>query len=591
MKKVKSMKNSLLILGLLVLLCLSSIEVQAAEANVIYGSESYQWKTGTVSPFGVYVNSDVQIGSYEVCLEYDPSMLRYLNGASEVIDNKIYIRGTGTATSFKTMLHFEPLVEGNAEIKVVSAVCATASVSDGDVVVGSQEMTIGQMAQASVTITGTVNRLTELHTSPVEIEGFMPDVTEYYLTVPSDTDSLNVEYSAAQPDALVEVSDTALQEGDNVITLTLEGAAGPVVYTLYVNREIPVAPPAESTVPPKKEETPKEEIPKEEIPGETELHTEQGEKDSGEVKNDTAETDDGVAEIDPVLVIAFALVSIMLLLHIARLLYRRRTEKILPEEEEWQADESVKLINLERTVIDVQNVSMRFKLAQDEPSSLKEYMIKTIKGKNTYRMLTALANISFDVKQGDVVGVIGTNGSGKSTLLKIISGALNPTSGRVLVDKSKVQILTLGTGFDTELTAKENVYLNGALIGYTKEYIDEKYNDIVAFAELEGFMGERMKNFSSGMVSRLGFSIATMRDTPEILILDEVLSVGDMFFREKSEKKIRELIHSGASVLIVSHSMDTIRKNCNKVVWIEKGILKQAGEPEVVCKEYEEQLK
>ena len=185
-----------------------------------------------------------------------------------------------------------------------------------------------------------------------------------------------------------------------------------------------------------------------------------------------------------------------------------------------------------------------------------------------------------------MVGIIGTNGSGKSTLLKILSGALTPTKGKVYVDHSKVQMLTLGTGFDMELTARENVYLNGSIIGYSKSFIDEKYEEVVRFAELEGFMDEKMKNFSSGMVSRLGFAIATMRDAPDILILDEVLSVGDRFFREKSEKRIRELIHSGATVLIVSHSTETIVKNCTKVIWIEKGVLQMMGDPKTVCNAY-----
>lgn len=241
---------------------------------------------------------------------------------------------------------------------------------------------------------------------------------------------------------------------------------------------------------------------------------------------------------------------------------------------------------IKQPVIDVRNVSIQFKITSEESSSLKEYFIRFLKRQNTYSYFKALNDISFQVFQGEVLGVIGTNGSGKSTLLKIISGALNPTEGEVIVDRSKIQILTLGTGFDMELTAKENVYLNGALIGYSKEYIDEKYDSIVEFAELEGFMGERMKNFSSGMVSRLGFSIATMRDTPEILILDEVLSVGDAFFREKSMARVQELIHGGSTVLLVSHSMDVIQKNCNKVIWIEKGKLQMYGETKKVCEAY-----
>ena len=202
-------------------------------------------------------------------------------------------------------------------------------------------------------------------------------------------------------------------------------------------------------------------------------------------------------------------------------------------------------------------------------------------------MFTALDSISFTVERGEVAGIIGTNGSGKSTLPKIISGALIPTGGRVEVDRSKVQLLTLGTGFDPELTGRENVYLNGAIIGYTKKYIDRHFGDIVAFAELEGFMEEKVRNYSSGMVSRLGFAIATARDTPEILILDEVLSVGDRFFRQKSEARIREMIHGGSTVLLVSHSTSVIRDNCTKAIWIEKGRLRAQGDPIDVCRAYE----
>ena len=245
-----------------------------------------------------------------------------------------------------------------------------------------------------------------------------------------------------------------------------------------------------------------------------------------------------------------------------------------------------KVPSKEKLVISIKNVSMRFKIAQDESSSLKEFIIRTLKRQNTYRTFLALDNINLDIPRGEVVGIIGTNGSGKSTLLKIVSGALQPTEGKVKVDFNKVQLLTLGTGFDMELTARENVYLNGAIIGYIKDNIDKKFNDIVEFAELEGFMEERVKNFSSGMVSRLGFAIATMRDTPEILILDEVLSVGDMFFREKSEKRIREMISSGSTVLIVSHSLDVIKKNCTRAVWIEKGVMQAEGDPDVVCNAY-----
>ena len=240
----------------------------------------------------------------------------------------------------------------------------------------------------------------------------------------------------------------------------------------------------------------------------------------------------------------------------------------------------------EKPIISVQHVSMHFKVPLEGASSLKEYVIGGLRGKNKTRILRALDDISFEVRRGEILGIIGTNGSGKSTLLKIISGALLPTEGRVVADQDSIQLLTLGTGFDRELTARENVYLSGALLGYSREFIRRKYRRIVEFAELEGFMEQKVKNFSSGMVSRLGFAIATVGETAEILILDEVLSVGDMFFRKKSEQRIREMIHSGSTVLIVSHSTDTIIKNCTKAVWIEKGVLKEVGDPKKVCASY-----
>lgn len=240
----------------------------------------------------------------------------------------------------------------------------------------------------------------------------------------------------------------------------------------------------------------------------------------------------------------------------------------------------------EEPVIAVKDVTMQFRIAMNNVSGIKEYVIQLLKKQISYRELLALDHVSFNVYKGEVVGIIGTNGSGKSTLLKIVSGALKPSSGEVQCDRRKVQLLTLGTGFDVELTAKENVYLNGAIIGYSKEFIDSKYDEIVRFAELEGFMEEKVKNFSSGMVSRLGFAIATIGETAEILILDEVLSVGDEFFRKKSLKRVKEMIHGGSTVLLVSHSMGTILENCDRVVWIEKGKMKMCGEPKVVCAEY-----
>ena len=240
----------------------------------------------------------------------------------------------------------------------------------------------------------------------------------------------------------------------------------------------------------------------------------------------------------------------------------------------------------EKPVIKVEDVTMEFHLSSSTPSGLKDYLIQMLKRQITYRKLYALYHVSFNVYKGEVVGIIGTNGSGKSTILKIISGALKPTNGKVYVDKKKIQLLTLGTGFDVELTARENVYLNGSIIGYSRKFLDEHYDEIVEFAELQDFMEEKVKNFSSGMVSRLGFSIATAGDAAEILILDEVLSVGDEFFKKKSLKRVKEMIHGGSTVLMVSHSLQTILDNCSKVVWIEQGELRMIGEPKTVCEAY-----
>lgn len=239
-----------------------------------------------------------------------------------------------------------------------------------------------------------------------------------------------------------------------------------------------------------------------------------------------------------------------------------------------------------RPVISVKNVSMEFQVPLEGSSSLKEYLIKVFTGKNTSRTLKALRNIRLEVYEGEILGIIGTNGSGKSTLLKIISGALTPTRGRVETKEENIQLLTLGTGFDRELTARENVFLNGALLGYSRSFLKEKYPDIVRFAELEGFMEQKIKNFSSGMVSRLGFAVAAAWENPGILILDEVLSVGDVFFKEKSTARIRELMKKGRAVLIVSHSTDTILRNCTRALWIEKGVQKLTGSPKEVCQAY-----
>lgn len=237
-------------------------------------------------------------------------------------------------------------------------------------------------------------------------------------------------------------------------------------------------------------------------------------------------------------------------------------------------------------IIHVKDLTMKYKVNTNNVSGLKEYFIRTLKNELTYRELLALDDVSFDIYKGEVVGLIGTNGSGKSTLLKLISGAINPTGGEVLVDRKRLQLLTLGTGFDMELTGRENVFLNGAIIGYSEKFLNEHFDDIVRFAELEGFIDEKVKNYSTGMVSRLGFAIATAGDASDILLLDEVLSVGDVFFSNKSLARIQEMIHGGSTVLLVNHNLEVIRKHCTRVIWIEKGKLHMDGDTKEVCDAY-----
>ena len=239
-----------------------------------------------------------------------------------------------------------------------------------------------------------------------------------------------------------------------------------------------------------------------------------------------------------------------------------------------------------KTMIKVDHVSMIFNMASEQLNSIKEYAIAALKRELRFKEFRALDDVSFEVKQGDVFGILGTNGSGKSTILKIIAGVLEPSNGSCMVNGNIAPLIELGAGFDMELTARENIYLNGALLGYSKQFIEENFDDIVEFAEVEKFLDMPMKNYSSGMVARIAFAIATVI-VPEILIVDEVLSVGDFMFQKKCEDRITKLIKEhGVTVLIVSHNNDQIERLCNKAVWIEKGHLRMAGAAKEVCQTY-----
>lgn len=562
----------------------------AAGEEVSFGSESYMWEVGAENPIGIYVTSDSEIDSFSYVVTYDPDVLEYVRGGNVVSDSEIEVRVSGVDdTEYVNYLYFSP----------ISSEATAISISDISVTSGSGEANSAE--DISVNVNGEPESgglLEGITLNGVEIPGFDSDKTEYTIYVQPEVAEAEITYTPS--DLEVEISDTSLEEGNNEIRLVCTDADGnEAVYTLNVYRPAPQS----------------EDI--------TDAGTDEGEDLLFPFLQNSKWSGASLA----VLIVLIAMVLLFIILSLIKLhLVREQREKErrrlqrgrrLSREEpsEPGQDESGQVLTesgayRETDVrepgtdeiagisgedsdsdaeieIRVSHITMNFKREKDESTSIKELVIRTLKRQRSFEYFCVLDDISFNVRKGEVVGIIGTNGSGKSTMLKIISGALIPTSGKVTVDKNKIQLLTLGTGFDMELTGRENVYLNGALIGYTREYIDEKYDEIVAFAELEGFMEERVKNYSSGMVSRLGFAIATVRDTPEILILDEVLSVGDMFFRQKSEARIQEMIHGGSTVLIVSHSTSVIRKNCTKAIWIEKSRLRMIGKPDDVCRAYE----
>lgn len=241
-------------------------------------------------------------------------------------------------------------------------------------------------------------------------------------------------------------------------------------------------------------------------------------------------------------------------------------------------------------IIDIQNIIVEYLTGDIKNIGLKEYITLKLTGKHEVHNFRALNEISFSLDKGDMLGIIGGNGAGKSTLLKVISGIMRPTKGRCIVQGNIAALLELASGFDGDLTVKENTFLRGAMLGYTKNFMEEKYDEIISFSELQDFQDRPFRQLSSGMKSRLAFAIASMV-RPDVLILDEVLSVGDGSFRIKSEKKMQEIINGGATTLLVSHSLDQIRRMCNKVLWIEKGRQIAFGETKEICDRYAEFIK
>lgn len=237
-------------------------------------------------------------------------------------------------------------------------------------------------------------------------------------------------------------------------------------------------------------------------------------------------------------------------------------------------------------IIRANDISMRYLMTYDRIQSIKEYIVQMLRGKIKYEEFWALKNVSFEVERGEVVGIIGHNGAGKSTLLKVISGILKPTGGELEVHGNVVPMLELGSGFDHDLTGRENIFLNGSILGYSEKYLKEKYEQIVEFSELGKFIDVPIRNYSSGMLMRLAFSIATVVQ-PEILIVDEILAVGDAAFQEKSKARMLELMSGGTTVLFVSHSLEQIREMCERVIWLEHGQIKAIGATKEICDAYE----
>lgn len=240
---------------------------------------------------------------------------------------------------------------------------------------------------------------------------------------------------------------------------------------------------------------------------------------------------------------------------------------------------------MSKTIIQVNDVTMSFRMNNDRILSLKEFVTTALRGKLEYNDFTALNHVSFNVKKGETLGLIGHNGAGKSTMLKLISGILKPTKGSISVHGNVVPMLELGSGFDMDLMGRENIFLNGAILGYSENFLKSKYDEVVAFSGLEQFIEMPIRNYSSGMLARLAFSVASMVE-PEVLIVDEILSVGDADFQEKSKARMLELMGGGTTVLFVSHSLEQIREMCDRCIWLEHGQVKVIGSANEVCDAY-----
>lgn len=620
-------------------------EVRAESASATFGSDRYEYEGDKEFPIGVYLKADSRIGTYHVEISYDTQRMRYKSGAEGEKDGKVILEGTGVRDQIKYMLYFEPISGGEASIEISSVnikrdnsdVEFDITELDSAPIIIQGEDTVGENKkpdktqsdwgiETDIPICGKASAKNGVNYYIVDLSKYIPDMVDwrYQLTIG--------KYGGQKVYFLTNSERTVrflylLDEKENFYMYAYSSEMDqlyPCYSTMVEDTKYYYMSPYTCSEWP-------EELTLDIIHSQTLIYAMNEYGHCGFYRFDKNGDlypwdEDAAREMNQMqnakirMVLQVVMVVLLLIaaaMYAAAVVHQKKKERAESEEDTDADIQYVERASSEKrkkrkhqaktskakeeerlpeaphvdeqgneAVISVQNVTMRFRVSTSNASGLKEYLIQLLTGKVQSREFTALDHVSFDVFRGEVVGVIGTNGSGKSTILRIVSGAIEPTKGRVVVDQKKVQLLTLGTGFDMELTARENIYLNGAIIGLTKEFIDEKFDSIVRFAELEEFVDEKVKNFSSGMVSRLGFAIATAGDTAEILILDEVLSVGDEFFRVKSLAKVKEMIHGGSTVLMVSHSLKTIIDHCTKVVWIERGKLRMVGETKQVCAEY-----
>ena len=580
-------------------------DVYAQGVTAYFGTkEGYEWNVGEKSPMGFYLESDEgNLTKVELIITYEPEILEFQSQKDMVVtllaDGKLSVKKEGNlGTKYKKLLYFMPLISCDTTVEIVEA----------KGMVGEQEVSFEEVVGTQVTIP--LKKGCELESIEINgesLSGFEPEQQRYQLEVENDVETL-LAAATASDGTEVEISDTELEVGRNEIMITTTNKKKQKGrYVLEVVRKEAVVEVGNEV--------------KEDVTAELTEKTESTEVAANTTATQLVETEKITAKDEVVIIeesivsgesdsktkefswkqwaLLIAIIFVVILLIVETILFlvrikkqKERRKKKLEEQKTKDEKLAIEEIEVKETevkpvVIRGKNICMDFDRAVNEYTSIKELAIQTIKGMRVTEKYRALNDISFEIRKGEVIGVIGTNGAGKSTLLKIIAGAMHPTGGSVEVNQSKIQILTLGTGFDMELTGKENVYLNGAIIGYDREFIDQHYDKIVEFAELQDFMNEKVKNYSSGMVSRLGFAIATVGEAAEILILDEVLSVGDRIFRQKSMKRIKEMIHGGSTVIMVSHSTQTIKENCNRAIWIEKGQMIGMGDARTMCAEYE----